>query len=172
VILALSKAGATLDGEPIWKCMEYKRYKCLAALLEGGVDVNQRGANEMTPLIYAVAHNEDIKMVRLILNFKPDLELKARFPFAFHGFPEIPIEERYNDATALMCAAGSGRLDMVKFLIEAGADPLTKDRHGKTALDIAKRDQKDDVVSFLKKIASYKAMADNSVRCAHYVPHL
>jgi len=149
-ILVLARAGANLNGEPVWKCLEYNRYKCLRALLEGGADVNQRGFNEMTPLIHAVSIDGDIELVKIILAFDPNLEIKARFPFAVHGIPNIPFEERYNDATALMCAASDGKLELVKMLIYAGANPSTKDRHGRTALDIAKRSNRKDVVAYLE----------------------
>ena len=158
VILVLAKAGVDLNGEPVWNSLENNLYKCLAALLEGGADVNQRGFNEITPLIYAVAIRNNPKIVRIILRYKPDFNAKAKFPFAFHGFPNIPVEERYHERTALMCAAQMGRLDMVKLLIEAGADPQIKDRDGKTALDLARQTTgKDDVIKYLYTITSNKA---------------
>ena len=149
-ILALAKAGADVDGEPVWKSLEYRRLTSLEALLTAGADINQRGFNEITPALYAVM-NGDVRLLAIILKHKPDLDLFGKFPFAFHGFPDIPPEERYRDKTPLMFAAEAGNTQMVEVLLQAGADRSIKDRHGNTALDLATSAKKDEVIAILQK---------------------
>jgi ankyrin repeat protein len=45
-----------------------------------------------------------------------------------------------------MMAAMYGTVDAVKVLLEAGADPLLKNRQGLTAIDFASQVQRDDVI--------------------------
>jgi FOG: Ankyrin repeat len=55
--------------------------------------------------------------------------------------------------TPLQLAAGKGLLDLVKLLVEKGADPLIKDPRGKIALDRAKFDNYTEVVEFLSPLS-------------------
>lgn len=52
-------------------------------------------------------------------------------------------------ATALMAAAGKGRLEDAAALLTAGADPLLKSNDGSTARDWAARFGHDDLADFL-----------------------
>ncbi len=52
--------------------------------------------------------------------------------------------------TPLHAAAANGHLEVVKFLIENGADIYLKDKHLKTALDAAVNNSHLEVVQFLK----------------------
>lgn len=64
------------------------------------------------------------------------------------------INARTNDGTTpLMLAAKSAKLRLVKLLIEKGADPLLKDKKGKTAYDYAlTADPLNDLPEFKKKM--------------------
>ena len=64
------------------------------------------------------------------------------------------INARTNDgATPLMLAANSAKLRLVKWLIQKGADPLLKDKKGKTAYDYAlSADGLMDLPEFRKKM--------------------
>ena len=57
-----------------------------------------------------------------------------------HARADMSIQDKDGE-TALMVAAGKGRIDAVKALIEAGADVNAKNSEGKTALDVAKSDE-------------------------------
>lgn len=52
-------------------------------------------------------------------------------------------------ATALMAAAGKGRLEDAAALLTAGADPLLKSNDGSTSRDWAARFGHDDLADFL-----------------------
>lgn len=51
--------------------------------------------------------------------------------------------------TFLMCAAGAGSLDVVKLLVERGADIKVKDRSGNSCLSIAKKMKHFHVVNYI-----------------------
>ena len=94
------------------------------------VAVNAASVNEQddmgrTPLHFACAYDAHDVLVE-ILNASPS---------------EVRADLELRDAkanTALHYAAGYGRLDAVKSLVEAGADVKAKNDSGKTAADLAK----------------------------------
>lgn len=55
--------------------------------------------------------------------------------------------------TPLMLAAFKGSLESVRILVEAGADPETKDFDARTAVDYAREGRHPEVVAFLKGVA-------------------
>ena len=57
--------------------------------------------------------------------------------FAHLQYAWYPQEDRQDDDTALMKAAGNGHLDIVKFLFENGADARIKNRHKQQVLHFA-----------------------------------
>ena len=52
--------------------------------------------------------------------------------------------------SALIWASKEGRVENVKILLEAGADPGLKDKMGKTALDWAKEKENQELVVLLR----------------------
>ena len=56
-----------------------------------------------------------------------------------------------NSLTVLMKAAAGGNKDVVKALIEAGADLNATDSNGDTALDYARKCNNDDVIALLEQ---------------------
>jgi ankyrin repeat protein len=56
-----------------------------------------------------------------------------------------------NNNTPMHYAAGYGRVDIVELLVEAGGSVTTKNVDGKSALDVAKLNDQDDVVKALEK---------------------
>jgi ankyrin repeat protein len=62
----------------------------------------------------------------------------------------IDVNARYrHDLTALMWAAGYGKVQTVRRLLERGADRTLRDDRGKTAADIARDGRHEDVVRLL-----------------------
>ena len=59
------------------------------------------------------------------------------------------VQHQGTGATALMAAAGKGRLEDAAAFLTAGADPLLKSNDGSTAQDWAARFGQEDVADFL-----------------------
>lgn len=59
--------------------------------------------------------------------------------------------EKLDNWTALMFAASEGHKDVCQALLDGGADPSLKDRNGRTAFDLAKAKEHQDVVELLSK---------------------
>ena len=62
-----------------------------------------------------------------------------------------------NGSTPLMMAAMYGSVDVVRLLLDAGADPLIKNSVGLTAVDFAAQVQRDDVVAVITPAMRSKA---------------
>jgi ankyrin repeat protein len=95
-------------------------------LIARDADVNKTG---WTPLHYA-ATGGHLKIVQLLLDN--------------HAYIDAASP---NASTPLMMAAMYGTVDVVKVLLDAGADPLLKNGLGLTAIDFASQVQRDDIVS-------------------------
>jgi hypothetical protein len=64
------------------------------------------------------------------------------------------VNHLYNhNLTALMWAAGYGKVECVELLLERGADPRLRDDRGKTARDIAAEQGHQAVVAMLRERA-------------------
>jgi len=92
---------------------------------EPKADVESKDKSQKTPLIWA-AHKGHLDVVKFLeKEAGADVEAKD-----------------LRQMTPLSYAAANGHLDVVKFLVEeagAGADVESKDRDGKTALDVARQ---------------------------------
>ena len=86
-------------------------------------------------MIYNVAMQGSSDLLQKLIDLKMEIN-----SFNHKGF------------TPLMIAANFNRLDHVKILINAGADPTLKDQNGKTALDYAKEQGYQEVVDYLEKL--------------------
>ncbi|MFZ4802179.1 MAG: ankyrin repeat domain-containing protein [Chlorobium sp.] len=100
--------------------------------LQNGVDVNMRSPDKWTPLIQAAVGDPEI--TRLLLDFGAD--------------PQLHTEEHY---TPLMRAAGFGNFEVVKLLVEAGADVFVRDYLGQTALDMTQEVENLEINAYLRE---------------------
>ncbi len=95
-------------------------------LLETGVDVNARYGNDLTALMWAAGHSNDVPVGEGLDTVNLLLDRGALTGLADN-----------RGRTALMVAAERGHAEIVSRLIEAGADPRTRDKDGKDARDLA-----------------------------------
>lgn len=99
------------------------RLACVQALVEHGADVNDRTRADDTPLTMAISQGS-IETVRWMLQ---------------HG-ARIDAVDRNGDTPLLVAMTLSKNEEMVKLLIESGADITHQNRRGQTALDLASKD--------------------------------
>ena len=91
-------------------------------LLENGAIVNYQDCDGCLALHWC-AYDNRIKTAELVLKHHADINCRAGT----------------SQATPLMCAAVTGRLEMCRFLVENGAKTNLKDKNGRTALQVSHR---------------------------------
>lgn len=110
------------------------RLETVKTLLDKGADPNSADDIGQTALMGA-ARNGHVETVSLLL------AAGARVDVTLHA----------TNWTALLLAAFYGQADVVKVLLDHGADPKAKDSEGKTAMAWAKVKKHDKVVAVLKE---------------------
>lgn len=106
-------------------------------LLNNGADANYKekiGSFGMSMLILAV-NNQDFATIKLLITHK------------------VNIDERdWFNSTALMYAAHSGNLDIIKCLIKNGADIHADDGQGNTVLSAAKEGKHQEAIQLIQDL--------------------
>jgi len=137
------------------------------SLLEQGVDVNGKDLEGLTALMLS-SFNGHTDIVKLLLDNGALIEARDKvgrtaIMFASTGpFPETVTLLLENDAsvnavdhgehwTPLMHASAEGLFEIVKILLEYGADPSLIDIDGDTAASFALQNGHKDVVKLLEK---------------------
>lgn len=104
-------------------------------LAKSGVNANICDDNYNTPLHFAVEHNAYYAIIELLKIDNIDINALGEF-----------------DQTPLHRAVIGGNLDIIKLLIEKGADPFMVDEKNESPLDYAKDEKNLDIVNYLTKI--------------------
>lgn len=137
-------------------------------LLDAGMDVNASDEDNATALHWAAAWGkEDVALLLLGAGADPSrtdhegntpLHLASKKGYTSpklvnHLLQHSAVDVNARNAagmTALHHAARRGRSDMVRLLLEAGADPSLRDDGGHVPLDLALQHRRDAVVDVLK----------------------
>ena len=147
---------------------DYFTYKFAEFLLEHGADPNMRNKYGDTPLYAAFSYDhgeESEKLMNLLLDHGADVNA-----IASHGGGQtiLHIASRFNeclpivktlvkhnadvnaknqfDSTPLSLACWKGCTNIVKYLLEHGANPYIKDDSGKLHMDVAKTQEIKDIL--------------------------
>ncbi|MCK4635772.1 MAG: ankyrin repeat domain-containing protein [Candidatus Moranbacteria bacterium] len=150
--------------------------KMVNLLLDVGVDIDGKtGESGDTPLIFAIMQ-ENRELVELLISRGANVNEKNFFNMsAFGGVCGMGNEEYVRlflengadvnqilsrkfseddepsqDVTPLIFATRENNLNVVKLLIEAGADKSLKDSNDKTALDYAEKQNNSELMEILK----------------------
>ena len=105
------------------------------ALVAAGGDVNQKAKNGKTAVMQAVAA-ENVEVLRALVESKADVTVRMPPP---------------EDMDALTIAVGKRRADLVKLLLDAGADPEVRLDGEVRMLEFALLSDQPDVAALLRK---------------------
>jgi ankyrin repeat protein len=108
-----------------------QRMPFIELLLSKGADPNAFGVG--LPLVVAAGMDDGPEILQLLLKAGADPNL----------------EEQQSGKTALLEAAGNGRVEKIKMLIASGANAESVNKRGQTALDVAAEKGHDEVVMIL-----------------------
>lgn len=130
------------------------------------VDVNWLPGGNGAPMLEHAAANGDVGVMRVLLKHGADpnalhSEMPPILGAIFYGHneaAELLLNEGANanareptyGHTALMEAARLGRIDLVRLLLERGADPKAKSIDGRSALDMARGAHNVEIVGILQ----------------------
>ncbi|RTE81426.1 hypothetical protein BHE90_004097 [Fusarium euwallaceae] len=121
-----------------WSALQkcYPTVDCTRVLLDTGVDLNW--ANPEGTALYLAAFYNELDVAKLILSYHPDLEIKC------------PAEKSWDFGyTALHVATSKGFTEMVRLLVEAGADLNSTTPIGGTPLILAVANDSEDCTKAL-----------------------
>lgn len=147
-----------------------KHYDCVEILLAAGVDINKQDQTCFNPFLLSCLTN-DLTLLRLVLPANPDLNCLTRFggvgitPASEKGHVEIVRElllhteinvnhTNFVGWTPLLEAivlndGGAKQQEIVKLLLDNGANPHMTDKYGKTPLELAREKGFDEIANLL-----------------------
>lgn len=108
----------------MWACREFYEPEAIEAFLAADGDVNSRNQYEETPFIIAAKHRSSPQTLSVLL--KAGADINAQDKFGNTAFVYIVKHPQ-----VMM------RLRVLDFMIDNGADPNIKNKHGKTVWDYA-----------------------------------
>ncbi|ELX8380523.1 ankyrin repeat domain-containing protein [Providencia vermicola] len=136
-----------------------KHYECVTFLINAGADINKQDQTCFNPFLLSCLNN-DLTLLRIVLPAKPNLDLLTRFggvgitPASEKGHVDIVREllektdinvnhTNFVGWTPLLEAivlndGGEKQQQIVKILLEHGANPHMTDKYGKKPLELAR----------------------------------
>ncbi|EJA7623227.1 ankyrin repeat domain-containing protein [Escherichia coli] len=137
----------------------YQQYACVQALIDAGADINKQDHTCLNPFLISCL-NDDLTLLRIILQAKPDLNCVTRFggvgltPACEKGHlsivkellahTEINVNQTNHVGWTPLLEAivlndgGIKQQAIVQLLLEHGASPHLTDKYGKTPLELAR----------------------------------
>ncbi|NNM53492.1 MAG: ankyrin repeat domain-containing protein [Spirochaetales bacterium] len=153
---------------PVIEAVRYGSQDVLSTLLAQGGDPNARDSNG-TPALFWAAREGRIDLVNMLLKAgalsratdalgSSWVSAAAQAPhlallkLALQSTPQFAQTANILGDTPLLSAAQAGRLDAVRLLLTAGADPKVTDYLGRTLLTMAQTSGNDSLVSFVQSL--------------------
>lgn len=147
-----------------------KHYDCVELLISAGADINKQDQTCFNPFLISCLNN-DLTLLRLVLPAKPDLNCLSRFggvgitPASEKGHVEIVREllthtdinvnhTNFVGWTPLLEAivlndGGAKQQEIVKLLLDHGANPHMTDKYGKSPLTLAREKGYHEIAALL-----------------------
>ena len=147
-----------------------KHYSCVALLIAAGADIDKQDQTCFNPFLIGCLTN-DLTLLRIVLPADPDLDRLTRFggvgitPASEKGHVEIVREllektdinvnhTNFVGWTPLLEAivlndGGAKQQEIVKLLLDHGANPHMTDKYGKTPLELAREKGFDAIADLL-----------------------
>jgi len=147
-----------------------KHYECVSFLINAGADIDKQDQTCFNPFLLSCLNN-DLTLLRLVLPANPNLDLLTRFggvgitPASEKGHVEIVREllekteinvnhTNFVGWTPLLEAivlndGGEKQQEIVKLLLEHGANPHMTDKYGKKPLALAKEKGYTEIAALL-----------------------
>jgi len=111
-------------------------------LVSRGAEVNVQDVYDITPL-HEAANKGQLEIVKHLVSHGAEVNIKGA------AFIEWSPIHRTMGCTPLHVAANRGHLEIVKYLISQGADIDLKNNEDENALDLAKKREHQEIVTFL-----------------------
>ncbi|MEX9889785.1 ankyrin repeat domain-containing protein [Providencia rettgeri] len=147
-----------------------KHYECVSFLINAGADINKQDQTCFNPFLLSCLNN-DLTLLRIVLLAKPNLDLLTRFggvgitPASEKGHVEIVREllektdinvnhTNFVGWTPLLEAivlndGGEKQQQIVKLLLDHGANPHMTDKYGKKPLELAREKGYNEIAELL-----------------------
>jgi ankyrin repeat protein len=106
-------------------------------IIDAGVDVNAANALGLTPLIVSAGDNGNVRSVKMLLAKGAQVNAVSLAPFMYPGLAPKAGTPQFGSITALGMAAPFGPPELIKALLDAGADVNAKDVRDMTPLMMA-----------------------------------
>ncbi len=169
IVRLLLQAGAKVNTQNVFAnqflmlCCREGRSNFVRALLDNGADVNAKDSIGMTPLMHATLPPSQPEVFNLLLerggnvNLRNDLELTVldqALSDTTLDLAKLIVDAGGNvneENYYLTRAAEEGQIEVVKFLLENGADPKQKNDRNATALQLARQNGHREIVILLRE---------------------
>ncbi|MEY0964064.1 ankyrin repeat domain-containing protein [Providencia alcalifaciens] len=147
-----------------------KHYECVSFLISAGADINKQDQTCFNPFLLSCL-NDNLTLLRLVLPAKPNLDLLTRFggvgitPASEKGHVDIVREllektdinvnhTNFVGWTPLLEAivlndGGEKQQQIVKLLLDHGANPHMTDKYGKKPLELAREKGYNEIAELL-----------------------
>ncbi len=161
-------SGTALEPDAFWEAALNGDLEGVSSMLKLGMDANETDVEGRTALMFA-AYNGHTEIARILIDRGAKIDAldhshRTALLFAATGpFPETVkflldnksnpnVVDNGEHFSPLMHAAAEGNLDIVKILLEYGADPDLKDVDGDTAESFARQKGHTALVDYLKSL--------------------